>query len=119
MHVVFSLTGTEDFDPYPVSQIMGVRPEMCWRKGVSGHGHSRRWSCWSYAVGRELDLELDDLLVEMRDLLLPRAAQLGEFHAELQIGVYSNSDTFPGAEISVDHLRWIVDLGASIDVGSV
>lgn len=119
MHVKFSLTGLEEFDSYPVSELMGVEAEKCWRKGEPSRNGPRRWSSWSFSVGRGLDLEEDELLAMMREVVVPKSEELKRLPAEIQIGMYAHEDTFPGAEISREHLRWIVELGASLDVGSV
>ncbi|NQX82743.1 MAG: DUF4279 domain-containing protein [Flavobacteriaceae bacterium] len=97
-YIYFALQG-DDFDPEIVTNMLGTKPTVSWRKGDKGIYNPRtKYSCWELSTekGKE-SIFLDNIVTEIVDLLYDKIEIINKLKRDLDLtsvlGIVMDIDT--------------------------
>jgi hypothetical protein len=116
----------EDLDPDEITRWIGIQPTTIFRVGdpiaADGAGRRRRPG-WRFAIEERAALDLDGMLVALRERVSVPAAVVRQLCVDLDVaavvvcGVLQREyESAPSLKFTPEFLDWVSELGASLDV---
>lgn len=121
----FVITG-ENFDLDRITQELEIQPTEQWIKGEQIPNRNKKIvrvdTCWSYSLGEEVSLDMNNQLIKLLELLSPKKNKLLElkkmFNIEFLILVIINveNDNKPTISIKTPAVEFLHYINAELDV---
>jgi hypothetical protein len=120
----------DSFDPDEITRRLGIKPTLKFRPGdpitEDGQGRRRRYG-WMIKVGGQQTIEIDTLLQAFRERVEVSAETVRKLCDDLNVeavvlcgvGQHEDAITTPALNFPAPFLKWVAEMGASLDVDFV